>query len=86
MWAASFETPQYREDIREVYHLFKDFLTKTEEATWFEKVRDGNGRAAHLLLREHYIGEAHDMQSAATANAKLESFRSIQSAAAVLMI
>lgn len=73
MWAASFETPQYREDNREVYHLFKDLLTKTEGATWFEKVRDGDGRAAHLLLREHYIGEAHDMRRAAAANAKLES-------------
>jgi hypothetical protein len=73
MWAASFETPQYREDNREVYHLFKDLLTKTEGQTWFEKVRDGDGRAAHLLLREHYVGEAHDMRRAASANAKLDS-------------
>jgi hypothetical protein len=73
MWAASFETTQYRDDNREVYHLFKDLLTKTEGQTWFEKVRDGDGRAAHLLLREHYVGEAHDMRRAASANAKLES-------------
>jgi hypothetical protein len=73
MWAASFETQQYREDNREVYHLLKDLLTKTEGATWFEKVKDGDGRAAHLLLREHYVGEAHDMRRAASANAKLES-------------
>ena len=73
MWAASFEKQQYREDNREVYHLFKDLLTKTEGATWFEKVKDGDGRAAHLLLREHYVGEAHDMRRAAAANAKLET-------------
>jgi hypothetical protein len=72
MWAASFETQQYRADNREVYHLFKDLLTKTEGATWFEKVTDGDGRAAHLLLREHYVGEAHDMRRAASAQAKLE--------------
>jgi hypothetical protein len=66
-------TQQYTEDNREVCHLFKDLLTKTEGAAWFEKVRDGDGRAAHLLLREHYVGEAHDMRRAAAANAKLES-------------
>ena len=73
LWAASFDTPQYKDDNREVYHLFKDLLTKTDGATWFEKVADGDGRAAHLLLREHYVGEAHDMRRAAAANAKLEA-------------
>jgi hypothetical protein len=73
LWAASFETPQYRDDNREVYHLFKDLLTKTDGATWFEKVPDGDGRAAHLLLWEHYVGEADDMRRAASANAKLEA-------------
>jgi hypothetical protein len=73
LWAASFATPQYEEDNREVYHLLKDLLTKTDGATWFEKVKNGDGRAAHLLLREHYIGEAHDMRRAAIANAKLEA-------------
>jgi hypothetical protein len=73
LWAASFHTPQFKEDNREVYHLFKDLLTMTDGATWFEKVSDGDGRAAHLLLREHYVGEAHDMRRAASANAKLEA-------------
>lgn len=73
LWAASFETRQFRDDNREVYHLFKDLLTKTEGATWFEKVKDGDGRAAHLLLREHYVGEAHDQRRAASALAKLEN-------------
>jgi hypothetical protein len=73
MWATSLETPQFRDDNREVYHLFKDLLTKTEGATWFEKVKDGDGRRAHLLLREHYVGEAHDMRRAVSANAKLET-------------
>ena len=73
LWAASFDTDEYREDNREVYHLFKDLLTKTDGATWFEKVTDGDGRAAHLLLRDHYVGEAHDMRRAAAATAKLES-------------
>ncbi|KAI2502108.1 hypothetical protein MHU86_12338 [Fragilaria crotonensis] len=74
LWAASFDTPQFKDDNREVYHLFKDLLTKTDGVTWFEKVADGDGRrAAHLLLREHYVGEAHDMRRAASANAKLEA-------------
>jgi hypothetical protein len=61
MLAASFMTTQCRDDNREFYHLLKDLLTKMECQTWFEKVKDGDGRAAHLLLREHYVGEAHDM-------------------------
>jgi hypothetical protein len=73
LWAASFQTRQYRDDNREVYHLFKDLLTRTEGQTWFEKVKDGDGRAAHLLLREHYVGEAHDQRRAASALAKLEN-------------
>jgi hypothetical protein len=73
LWAASFDTPQLKDDNREVYHLFKDLLTKTDGATWFEKVTDGDGRAAHLLLREGYVGEAHDMRRAASANAKLDA-------------
>jgi hypothetical protein len=73
MWAASFQTQQYKDDNRKVHHLFKDLLTKTEGATWFEKVKDGDGRAAHLLLQEHYVGEAHEMRRAAAANAKLET-------------
>jgi hypothetical protein len=73
MWATSLEAPQFGDDNREVYHLFKDLLTKTEGETWFEKVKDGDGRRAHLLLREHYVGEAHDMRRAASANAKLET-------------
>jgi hypothetical protein len=73
LWAASFQTRQFHDDNREVYHLFKDLLTKTEGQTWFEKVKDGNGRAAHLLLREHYVGEAHDQRRAASALAKLEN-------------
>ena len=72
LWAASFDTPQFKEDNRHVYQLFKDLLTKTEGATWFEKVKDGDGRAAHLMLREHYVGEAHDQRRAASAQAKLE--------------
>ena len=48
-------------------------MTKTDGATWFEKVSNGDGRGAHLLLREHYIGEAHNMRGAASANAKLEA-------------
>jgi hypothetical protein len=72
-WAVSFDTIQFRDDNRQVYHLFKDLLTKTEGATWFEKVNDGDGRSAHLLLREHYVGEAHDMRRAASATANLET-------------
>jgi hypothetical protein len=68
-WAASFETQHSVDDNRDVYHLFKDLLTKTEGATWFEKVRDGDGRAAHLLLKEHDVGKAHDMRRADAANA-----------------
>jgi hypothetical protein len=40
IWAASFETTHYRDDNREVYHLFKDLLTKTEGGT--DLVREGS--------------------------------------------
>jgi hypothetical protein len=40
---------------------------------WFEKVKDGDGRAAPFLLREHYVGEAHDQRRAAAALAKLQT-------------
>ena len=73
MWAASFDTQQFKDDNCEVYHLFKDLLTKTEGATWFKKVTGGDGRAAHMLLREHYVGKAHDTRRTAAANAKLET-------------
>ena len=52
-----------------IYHLFKNLLTTTDGATWFDKVKDGDGRAAFLLLWVHYVGEAHDMRRAAPANA-----------------
>lgn len=47
-WAASFDTPQYYiEDNREVYHLFKGgLLTKTDGATCFEKVSDGDSQTS----------------------------------------
>lgn len=48
-------------------------LTETKGTTWFEKIKDGDGHAAHLLLHEHYVGEAHDMRRAALANSKLEN-------------
>jgi hypothetical protein len=64
---------QFRNNNHQVYYLFKDLLTKTEGATWFEKVNDGNGQGAHLFLREHYVGEAHNMCRAASATANLET-------------
>ena len=73
LWAASFDTPQFKDNNREVSHLFKDLLAKTDGATWFERVTDGDCRAAHMLLPEQYVGEAHDMDRAASANAKLEA-------------
>jgi hypothetical protein len=64
---------QFCDDYGQVYHLFYDLLTKTEGAAWFDKVRDGDVRRAHLLLREHYVGEAQDLRCAASATAKLET-------------
>ena len=72
LWAASLEPRQFCVNNREVLHLYKDLLTKTVSQTWFEKVNDGDGRAAYLLLREHYAGEAHDQRCAASAMAKLK--------------
>ena len=72
--AASFQTQQpVRRRQPQSLRFFKDLLTKTEGATWFEKVRNGDGSAAHLLLQEHYVGEAHDMRRAGAAHAKLET-------------
>ncbi|KAI2499225.1 hypothetical protein MHU86_15266 [Fragilaria crotonensis] len=66
----AFSATDYKNWIKKVENYLD---SRIEGATWFEKVKDGDGRAAHLLLREHYVGEAHDMRRAAAANAKLES-------------
>jgi hypothetical protein len=39
LWAASFDTEEYKEDNREVYHLFKDLLTKADG--WGDVVQEG---------------------------------------------
>jgi hypothetical protein len=62
----------HSEDNCDVYHLLKDLQTKTEGQTWFEKVCNGDAPAADLLLRKYFVGEAHIMRRAASANAKLE--------------
>jgi hypothetical protein len=62
---------QFRDNNRQVTHLFKDLLTQSEGATWFELLLgDKDGRSVHLLLREHYVGEAHEM----TLHSPLRSF------------
>ena len=37
LWVASLNTPQYKEDNRHVYQLFKDLLTKTEGSTCLKR-------------------------------------------------
>ena len=69
MWAVSFETQQSKDDNCELYQFFNNLLTKTGGATWSEKVNNGEGKADHLLLWEHYVGEARDMWRAAAAYA-----------------
>lgn len=61
LWATSFETQDFREDNREVYHLVNDLPSETDGMTWFEKLHNGHGRTAHLLFCKPYVGEAHDI-------------------------
>ena len=37
----------------------KDLVIKSDVATWFKKMKNGDRQAAPSLLREHYIGEVH---------------------------
>jgi hypothetical protein len=73
MWALSFKTLQFVDDNYSVYHLLKDLAIKIDVATWFDKVKNGDRLASHLLLQDHYIGEAHNMYRAAPATSKLEN-------------
>ena len=45
----------------EVYHLFKDLLIKTDVATYFDKMKNGDGQAVRFLLHEYCIGGTQDM-------------------------
>lgn len=49
---ASFKTQSYHDDNMED-HLFQDLPTKlADDATWFEKVKDGDGHATKPLTLE----------------------------------
>ena len=73
LWATSFEATQFVVDKRTVHLLFKANVIKIDASTWFGKVKNGDSCGSYLWLHKHYIGDIHDMRSAASATSKLEN-------------
>lgn len=72
IWSAPHDGYAFEEDNREVYRIYKDVMVDTDGWTWFNRAREGDGRGAHLLIMNHYRGDAETARRAAEAEAQLE--------------
>lgn len=72
LWTAPHTGLAFREDNRLVYQIYKDLMIGTDGYTWFSRAPRGNGRAAHLLIEEHYRGDAEVALRAASAEARMK--------------
>jgi hypothetical protein len=71
IWSAPFAGATFREDNRRVYRIYKDLMIGTDGWTWFNRATVGDGRDAHLLITQHYRGDAETALRAAEAEATL---------------
>jgi hypothetical protein len=62
----------FEEDNRLVYRIYKDLINGTDGWAWFSMAAEGNGRAAHLHLQQHYLGYYSNARRAVQAKATLE--------------
>jgi hypothetical protein len=72
IWSAPHEGFAYKEDNRLVYRIYKDLINGTDGWAWFSMAAEGNGRAAHLHLQQHYLGDDSNARRAVQAKATLE--------------
>ena len=71
IWSAPHDGMAFQNDNRQVYRMYKHAMIGTEGWTWFNQTPDGEGRAAHIYLTEHYLGTAETGRRAAEAEAQL---------------
>jgi hypothetical protein len=71
IWSAPHVAMAYEMDNCQVYCLYKHAMIGTERWAWFNQTSDGNGRAAHIHLTDHYLGTAETNCRAAEAEAQL---------------
>jgi hypothetical protein len=69
--SAPFTGAMFREDNRRVYCIYKDLMIGTDGRTWFNRATVGDGRDAHLLITQHYRGDAETAFCASEAEAAL---------------
>jgi hypothetical protein len=72
IWAAPHVGEAYDEDNWTVYRVYKHAMIATEGWAWFNQTPDGDGRAAHIFLSEHYLGTAETGRRAAEAEAQIQ--------------
>jgi hypothetical protein len=71
IWSAPFTGATFREDNRRVYRIYKDLMIGTDGWTRFNHATVGDGCDAHLLITQHYRGDAETALRAAEAEATL---------------
>jgi hypothetical protein len=71
LWSAPFTGATFWEDNRRVYRIYKDLMIGMDGWTWFNRATVGDGRDAHLLITQHYRGDAETALRALEAEAAL---------------
>jgi hypothetical protein len=69
LWSAPHNGPAYRDNNRQVYRIYKDLMIGTDGWTWFNRTVNGDGSGAHLLIDQHYCGDAETALHASEAEA-----------------
>jgi hypothetical protein len=72
LWMTPHHGPAFEDDNRQVYRIYKDLIVGTDGWAWFSMAPEGNGRAAHRFLQQHYLGDDANARRAVQSKAYLE--------------
>ena len=72
IWSAPLAGANFDEDNLTIYRYYKDRVIDTPAWTWFNTAANGDGRAAALAIRDHYVGPAVVNCHVAETEAKLD--------------
>ena len=72
IWLAPLAGANFDEDNLTIYYYYKDRVIDTPAWTWFNTAANGDGRAAALAIRDHYVGPAAVNYHVAETEAKLD--------------
>jgi hypothetical protein len=72
LWTTPHHGPAYEDDNRQVYRIYKDLIVGTDGWAWFLMAPEGNGRAAHRQLQQHYLRDDANARRAVQAKAYME--------------